>query len=194
MKEIPLTKGYVALVDDEDYERVNQYKWYVQRDGYNYYAVRNITIRSRKETRETGLPRQTLIYMHRFILDAPNDKDVDHRDHNGLDNRKKSNLRFCTKNQNMGNLLSESGVSKYKGVTWHNENKKWVARIGYEGKRIHLGCFSDEIEAAKTYDARARELFGEFAYLNFPRETRCRYDRSIYARTWADGIWTMARI
>ncbi len=167
MKEILLTQGYVALVDDEDYERVNQFKWYALKWKNTFTAVRHKTILSRPDAKETGLPRQKLIYMHRFIMEAPDDKDVDHVNHNGLDNQK-HNLRICTTTQNLGNQLPQHGkTSKYKGVYWHGATRKWMARIQYKREQIYLGLFAEEGKAAKAYDSKAKELFGEFAHTNF---------------------------
>ncbi len=169
MKEISLSQGKVALVDDDDYERVNQYKWHVRKFGNIFYASRNIRLRSCKEARETGLPERTIVLMHRFIMNTPDDKDVDHINHGGTDNRKE-NLRECTPSQNGGNRLLQNGTSKYKGICWDRATDKWMARIRYKQKQIYLGRFINELEAARTYDKKAGELFGEFAYLNFPNE------------------------
>ena len=168
MREILLTRGQVALVDDEDYERVNQYKWYAMKHRKTFCAVRSETLRSRKEARETGLPRRRAVLMHRFIMDAPDNVMVDHMNHNGSDSRKE-NLRFCTASQNNMNQISCRGeTSKYKGVCWFKQTKKWMAGIRYGGKGQYLGLFTNEIDAAKAYDKKAIELFGEFALINFP--------------------------
>ncbi len=106
------------------------------------------------------------IYMHRQIMHAPKGFDVDHRDHNTLDNRR-SNLRVCTRSQNLQNKRPQGGVSEYKGVRWHTQIRRWHARIKLNGKRTSLGCFTDEVKAAKAYDKAAREMFGEFACTNF---------------------------
>jgi len=105
--------------------------------------------------------------MHRLIMNAPEGLVVDHIDRNGLNNRK-CNLRLCTKAQNVQNSRPRRNrSSKYKGVFWNKLNKKWSASIHKGDKRIYLGGFDDEIEAALAYDRKAAELFGEFAYLNF---------------------------
>jgi len=105
--------------------------------------------------------------MHRVILKAPEDKFIDHINHNGLDNRK-SNLRICTMQQNAWNMRKQRGnrVSQYKGVTRRNDTGKWQARIICNRKRISIGCFDDEMAAAMAYDNKAKELFGEYAALN----------------------------
>ena len=105
--------------------------------------------------------------MHRFILNAPKGQYVDHRDRNGLNNQKR-NLRFCTQSQNMMNLKSSTGTSKYKGVSWNIKYKRWQSHIRLNYKLKNLGSYNSEIEAALAYDHAARELFGEFARLNFP--------------------------
>ncbi|MHC4546375.1 MAG: HNH endonuclease [Planctomycetota bacterium] len=98
---------------------------------------------------------------------APKGVLVDYINHNGLDNRK-SNLWLCTNAQNCYNQRANAnGTSKYKGVNWHKCSRKWSARIRCDGKFYNLGDFEDEMEAAMTYDKKVKELFGEFACLNF---------------------------
>jgi hypothetical protein len=107
--------------------------------------------------------------MHRFLLNAPAGVLVDHRDCNGLNNRK-ANLRLCTNKENTRNSRPYlKGSSRFKGVCWGKKAKKYIAQITVDGKRYLLGYFHDEIEAAVVYDIKAMELFGEFAYLNFPK-------------------------
>jgi len=152
---IELTFGKYAIVDAEDYERLSKYKWHAVKEGRCWYA---------KTLRRNGLTMR----MHRLILSAPRHLFVDHIDHNGLNNRK-SNLRLCTHKQNSRNTRPRrGGTSKYKGVHWCKIRKKFRAMICNNSKFIHLGYFDDEIAAAKAYDRKALELFGQFAYLNFP--------------------------
>jgi hypothetical protein len=107
--------------------------------------------------------------MHRVLLNAPAGLVVDHRDCNGLNNRK-SNLRLCTHQENSYNQRPRlGGTSRFRGVCWHKAKNKYIALIQKEGKRYFLGLFGDEIEAAVVYDIKAMELFGEFAYFNFPK-------------------------
>jgi hypothetical protein len=154
-KRIKLTWGKWAIVDAEDYGRLSQYRWCAVEEGRNWYA---------RTFRRDGWP----LAMHRLILDAPKGLFVDHIDHNGLDNRRE-NLRLCTRLENLRNARpSRGGSSKYKGVNWCKIRKKFRARITHNKKRIYLGYFENEIDAAKAYDKKAVELFGEFAYLNFP--------------------------
>ena len=166
---IKLTFGKFAVIDAEDYDRVNQYNWCAVEDTHCWYA---------HTFKRDGSP----MAMHRLILNAPKGLLVDHIDHNGLDNRK-SNLRLCTNRQNQQNRRPTRGSnSRYKGVHWCNFHKKFRARITHNGIRLHLGYFEDEIAAAKAYDKKAKELFGEFAYLNFPQENlevqRCKVSKA----------------
>lgn len=143
MKEIKLTQGKVALVDDEDFEQLNQFKWSACKNGNTFYATNNF--------------HNTLynfIYsLHRLILLSPDfpapGKTVDHIDGNGLNNQK-SNLRIVTHRQNMQNLHIKT-TSKYPGVSWHNASKKWQAAIMIEGKQFHLGIFDSEEKAYEAY-------------------------------------------
>lgn len=154
MKKIPLTHGKFAIVDDEDYEWLNQYKWCAVKIRNTYYAMRA----------EKG----EHIAMHREILGLVkgDGKQTDHRNHNGLDNWR-CNMRVCTHSQNQHNQRKQNGTSKYKGVSWYKRDKKWRVCIQINERRICIGYFDNEIDAAKAYDTKAKELFGEFAYCNF---------------------------
>lgn len=157
MKLIPLTKGKFAQVDDEDFEKVNQFKWCVQKIKNLWYASRNISIEG----------KQKKVLMHRDVMNISDSSlFIDHIDHDGLNNQK-INLRQCSQRENLYNKKgNKDTVSQYKGVTFFN--KKWVARINKDGKRYFLGGHLTEIEAAKAYDVKAKELYGTFAHLNFP--------------------------
>lgn len=170
MKEIILGKnarkykGYVALVDDEDFEELNQFSWCAVRGGQwsysqdNFYAVR-------AKLCSDGVQR--VVRMHRELLNASKGAIIDHINHNSLDNRRE-NLRFCTCTENLHNSRpSKYGTSKFKGVHRGSSYRKWCACIKIDSKVIKLGRFIDELEAAKAYDVAAKEHFGEFAYLNF---------------------------
>jgi len=159
MKQIQLTRGKVALVDDADYERLNQWKWCAIKNHNTWYATRYITKLDGKHTS---------ISMHRVILGLKNGdpRQCDHINHNGLDNQRE-NLRICTHAQNQHNRLSNKNTSSvYKGVSWHKNEGCWLAKIRLNGKLKHLGHFDSEIEAAKAYDQKAMELFGEYAHVN----------------------------
>ncbi len=157
MKYIPLTKGKYAIVDDDDYEYLMQWKWHVSQQGTAYYAAR-----SRYSPEHTAT-----ISMHRFLMEAPSSKQVDHINHDGLDNQKK-NLRLCSRNQNQQNRKSFTAgtTSKHKGV--HLHRGKWQVSIKKNGKGVCLGAYVEEDDAGRAYDKKARELFGEFACFNFP--------------------------
>lgn len=157
MKKIPLTQGKFAIVDDADFEWLSQYKWRIQnkRNG-NYYARCSMKLSGKWVT-------QT---MHRLIMNAEKGKDVDHINHNGLDNRRQ-NLRICTRKQNLQNIRKRSKTSKFKGVSWSQSRHRWCASICVNQKRINLGRYKTEDEAAMAYDKAAKMYFGEFANLNF---------------------------
>lgn len=165
MKEIKLTQGKVALVDDEDYEWLNQWRWHARKDSKTYYAGRSVYMGGGSKN-----PRIRTISMHRLIINIPDGIDVDHIDHDGLNNQK-HNLRIATRTQNQYNRTSRHGSSsKYKGVTILQKGKekgRISAEIRCGKKRICLGHFRNEEDAARAYDQKAKELFGEFATLNF---------------------------
>jgi len=152
--EIKLSQGRVAIVDEIDYEYLNQFKWYFKSE----YAVRNDYI--------NGI--RTTVRMHRIIMNCTESIcEVDHIDFNKLNNRR-YNLRICTRSENMINKI-KSGLysSNYKGVSFNKDKNKYIARVKKNGKSIFLGLFESEIEAALAYDRAAKNLFGEYAYLNF---------------------------
>lgn len=154
-KKIELSKGKYAIVDDEDYDMLSAYSWYTHSDSRNKeYAA----------TRILG----DLTYMHRLILDAKDDKKIDHINGDGLDNRKK-NLRSTSSLENSRNKSKSKGTSsRYKGVT--KVKNGWKAHISINNKDIHIGYFKTEEDAARAYDERAIEEFGEHAKLNFSDE------------------------
>jgi hypothetical protein len=162
MIEITLTQGKVAIIDNGDLPLVSQYKWHAQksRDG-RVYAKTTLPRAHREE-------RAKRLSMHRLIMGAPEGVLVDHRNGDTLDNRR-SNLRLATNKQNNRNIRPHSDSdSPYKGVTYVKRSACWISKIGDGGKIYHLGYYDDPIEAARAYDQKARELFGEFANLNFP--------------------------
>lgn len=163
VREIPLTKGYVALVDDEDFERVNAFKWttYLRKrvDGSVIVYGYRLTPRDENGSRRS-------IYLHRFILSAPDGVDVDHINGDGL-NCTRSNMRIATRSQNLGNQRAKgTNTSGFKGVRRHKG--RWMAQIGHDWQKHYLGRYDDPAFAAAVYDAAARHFFGPFALTNFP--------------------------
>lgn len=159
MQTISLTQENMAIVDDANFAELNKYKWRTLETAQGVYAARKITINHKEIT----------VLMHREIMGLKygDKRQVDHINHNPLDNRK-CNLRICTHAENGRNRKIQTGTtSKYKGVSWHKPNKKWRAAIGYNHKLFHLGNFDNEIDAAKAYDKKAKELHGKFAQTNF---------------------------
>ena len=116
-----------------------------------------------------GKGKDKLVYLHQEIIEVPKGMLTDHINRDGMDNRR-ANLRAATHSQNLCNSRRRLGTksSKYKGVSLKKQTRKWTARIGIDKKEIHLGCFKNEIEAAKAYDEAAKKYHGEFACLNFP--------------------------
>lgn len=159
MKELILSQGYVALVDDEDFERLNQYKWTASKCGNKVYAVRN---------QKVGKNKYKRILLHREIMGVSNKQRnicVDHINGDTM-NYAKHNLRVCTRRENVLNQESNRGKSKYKGVSWCKQTNKWRAQIQYDGKHICCGRYTVEKDAAIAYNVKAKELFGDFAKLN----------------------------
>lgn len=149
---VPLTQGKFALVDESDYSRVMKYKWtaFPNKKGTVWYASCDRVGR-----------------LHRFIINAPPELDVDHRNHDGLDNRRK-NLRLASAIENTQNTRKREGTSsRFKGVSFYKRLGLWQSYIRIKGKRIQLGMFRNETRAAKAYDAAAKRYFGEFAETNF---------------------------
>lgn len=163
MKTIPLTRGLVAIVDDDDYESLSRLKWCACGRAQNEYAVRAITCKGVK-----NLSR--IQFMHRAIMNPPLDMQVDHINGNKLDNRR-TNLRLCTPAENSRNQARpKNNTSGFKGVSWNRREQKWKAVIGVGGKRIGGGSYHTKEEAARAYDELARKHHGEFARLDY-RET-----------------------
>ena len=158
MKEIPLSKGYVAIVDDEDYDYLMQWKWSTTMCRDKPYARRNEWISPKK---------LRTLHMHRFITQAPAGMCVDHINGDSLDNRR-ANLRICTNQQNVQSQRPRVRSSRFKGVAWAKKKGRWVAAITKDRKCHFLGHYINEEEAARAYDNAARRFFGEFAKTNFP--------------------------
>lgn len=160
IKYIPLTQGKVAIVDAADYALLSQWKWCARQDGKTWYATRN---------GHDPDGKRITVRMHRQILDAPLGAEVDHRNADGLDNRR-ANLRLATKAENGRNRSAPSNnTSGYKGVSWNKRHQEWYAHITADKKRKHLGHYDSQESAALAHDRAARELYGEFAKTNFPQ-------------------------
>jgi hypothetical protein len=160
---VPLNHGYSALIDEADAARVLALRWRVFRnrpDG-KLYARR---------TQRDASGKKTTLYLHRFIMGAPDDLQVDHANNDGLDNRR-TNLRLATCSQNRCNTgLTRQNTTGYKGIYFDARLNKFEARIKANGRRVFIGLFDDAVAAAKRYDDYARELHGQFARLNFPQQ------------------------
>lgn len=165
MKEIQLTQGLVALVDDQDFETLNQWEWHAVKSKRTHYAERRMTVDGKK----------IHVSMHRFLTKAGSSVLVDHIDHNGLNNQR-SNLRACSFAENNANKTGH-GMSKYRGVSFKERRVKnkagnvvsyayWAVAIQINGKPKHLGYFKNEDDAALAYNKAAITVYGQFANLN----------------------------
>lgn len=161
MKEIYLSQGKIAIIDDEDFDRVNAFKWCASTDANGTcYACRWDRISTNKRRRLT---------LHRFIINAGETELVDHRNGDTLDCRR-SNLRLATRSQNQANRGAQrNSRTGLKGVVVAPNCKqpKWIAQISYQGSCHHLGTFDTPEKAAHAYDVAAKRLHGEFANTNF---------------------------
>jgi hypothetical protein len=149
---IPLTKGHVAFIDKDDFDKVKDYAWWSDYDKVldSFYAKGWIDGKN--------------IRMHRLILNVPTNTIVDHKDHNTLNN-KKNNLRLCTQSQNCQNKRMQSDNSTgYKGVYLEKKTNKYRSKIRINGKLKHLGYYSTAIEAYTAYKTVAEKIHGEFYY------------------------------
>jgi hypothetical protein len=163
-REIKLTRGMIAIVDAEDYERVSLYTWHAHKGKNGNFYARGIM---------TGVRNSKQIYMHRLIMNVESKHLIDHKDRNGLNNRK-TNLRTCSTTMNAGNKLC-SNITGYKGVgvmPSYQRKKIYKASIRFNDKQKTLGYYLTAKEAGQAYDKAAKELFGEFALLNFPDDER----------------------
>jgi HNH endonuclease len=154
MKEITLTRGKIAFVDDWNYEWLNQFKWCVRRNRKNgqWYALRQVSGGRKKQL------------MHRVLLGDPVGMQIDHRDGNGLNNTE-SNLRIATPTQNQCNRgKTKANTSGFKGVT--KFKGKWKAQIQVNKKLLYLGLFDTAVEAAAVWNWAAKKFHGEFAFQN----------------------------
>ena len=157
-KQIPLTQGKFAVVDDEDYDWLMKYKWCARKrvDGITWYACRKIYVDGRWYQQQ----------MHRLILNPPEYLVCDHINGDGLDNRR-TNLRLATTKQNVRNRrLSSNNTTGFKGVSVPTSGNKYQAQIRVDGRLIFLGLFSNKIDAALAYNEAALKYHGKFARLN----------------------------
>jgi len=156
-----MTQPKYAKVDPADYKRLRKYEWSAKKSHKSFYAFGRIAD-NKTEKAKTKC-------MHREVIKVPDGMLIDHINHDSMDNRR-ANLRAATFSQNMRNRKKRSDAksSKYKGVCRFKGQRKWVARITFEKKRIYLGDFENEIDAAKAYDEAAKKYHKEFAVLNFP--------------------------
>jgi hypothetical protein len=165
VKRIPVTGGLYAYVDAADYEELSRHRWCWLSCGY--------AGRYEKGKR---------ILMHRQIMNPPKGKVVDHISRNRTDNTR-ANLRNVTQAENCRNRGKHHGTSsQYLGVFYHKPTRKWLASISIGGKRIHLGRFDDEVEAARAYDRAAVMYFGDLCVLNFPDEWPPAKRRRVHAQ------------
>jgi hypothetical protein len=149
---IPLTQGFNAIVDADQYASLSKHDWFKHPNG----AARSVNGRA--------------VFMHRHILTPPTGFLVDHINRNNLDNRK-CNLRVCTAAQNNRNAKRRiDNKSGYRGVSWHKATRSWVAQISVGGKILYLGKFDNPVDAAIAYDNSCVRLHGDFASLNFPKD------------------------
>lgn len=161
-RRIYIGEGKWAILELPDYYRLCKYKWYVNGNGFKFYAFRNIII---------GPGKTRMISMHREVMGFPKGMLVDHRNHDSLDNRR-SNLRIATHSQNTCNKQDKRAgcSSQFRGASWDKKRKYWNVSVVREGKLVFFGRYKNELEAARAYDRAAIKFHGEFARLNFPRE------------------------
>lgn len=157
MKQVQLSRGEMATVDDEDHPLVAQYKWHANKKGY---AVGSIP---------TGRRGARHVLMHRLILGAQRGEQVDHVDGKPLNNTR-ANLRIATHSENCRNSIGKASnrASQFKGLNWDRKLAKWRVYIGASGRSIYVGIYADELQAALAYDQAARQHHGDYACLNFP--------------------------
>jgi hypothetical protein len=159
-RRIYLGQNEYTIVEPADYYTFSKYNWILIRCNKKPYAISEFKI-GRKKTKR--------MYLHRAIMKAPKRCLVDHRNCDGLDNRR-ANLRFATYSQNLANRSKTKSktTSKYRGVSFNKFSGKWGAVISFHYKQKWLGRFDNEVDAAKAYDKAARKYYKDFARLNFP--------------------------
>lgn len=153
MKRVKLTCGKYALIDDEDFDRIEKHSWHLVKIGSVFYAATGIWNGS----------NMTTYYLHRFIMNTPKRLVTDHIDGNGLNNQK-SNLRVCTSSQNhMNTGLQKNNTSGYRGVMWYKRDKKWLAVIKIDKKLINLGKYKEKSKAIEIRSKAEKKYYKEFA-------------------------------
>lgn len=153
MKFIPLTKGKEAIVDDDIFLYLMQWRWYC--------STQNRAVRTTGDGKD-----QKMIYMHRVVMGDPEGMEIDHINMDSLDNRRE-NLRVCTRAENSANKKKYStNTSGYKGVTRNRKSGRWIARITINYVNIHLGSFDSAKEAAKAYNEASEKYHGEYSRAN----------------------------
>lgn len=167
MKTIELTKGKVALVDDEDYDLLRRYRWIAYKKHNTWYARCSVEFPS-----ENGKRQRISVHMHQQVLLWF--EGVDHVNRNGLDNRRE-NLRRASAGENARNIAKKDGTSRFMGVCWHPAKEKWMASMSLNGRCKYLGYFDDEEDAAHAYDDAVQKVHPGFAQLNFPAIARTRF-------------------
>lgn len=157
MKLVRLTKGYFAMVDDEDFKRVSAFKWRASEERGRVYGARTLRRVGKRGNQK----------LHSFILETA--EEIHHEDGNGL-NDQKYNLTICTRSRNMRGAIRKrkTATSPYRGVCWDSRCRRWMAQITVGPQQIFLGRFDCPEEAARVRDSASLRYFGEFAHLNFP--------------------------
>ena len=149
---VPLTRGYEAIIDAADVPLVDGFNWSARVQTCSVYAGRT----------DQSSPTRGTVRMHRFLMGEPKGFEVDHRDGNGLNNRR-DNLRVATGQQNRQNTRTRcDNSSGFKGVAWHKNRGKWLAHIGVGGRRLHLGYFETPEDAHAAYCNASTRLHGDF--------------------------------
>lgn len=158
MREISLTQGKITVVDDEDFDRLSQWRWHARKKRNGFYACRN--------SYDPATQKSDKVYMHHVLISVRKGEQIDHRDGDTLNNQK-SNLRRVTRAQNLQNVrVRRHSTTGFVGVHFDKNLGRFTARI----KNSHLGCYDTAEEAARSRDDAARKDFGEFGTYNFPRE------------------------
>jgi hypothetical protein len=157
---VPLTKGYEAVIDAADVALVEAHNWCASVDANTVYAQR----------KDCSGPKKRTVWLHRAIMGEPSGLKVDHKDGNGLNNRR-YNLREATHAENMRNRrTNENNTSGFKGVYLNKQSEKWCAQIKLNGKNRQLGRFDTPEEAHAAYATASAKLHGEFAKLTFTKD------------------------